>query len=628
MDHESGFFYSLDFDNDGAFEIVNARATTAQGPDGIVYVAVLPASFLKSQNGDHPIIGRIEDKDGGTSQFTTTVTVTNLPPVIQSIVVPENITAGTPALFTATASDPGNDPLQFEWEFGGATQIGTPASHTFPASGTQPVKLTVRDSEGASVSQTVNVPVQSANLPPVLSLAETEIDENTPGGTIGTLTATDAEDHAISSWTVDDNRFEIVGTTFKLKSAETLDHESEETVTVKVTAVDSGTPPAVTSTSFVIDVIDLNEVPTDVSLSSSNVPEEQSGATIGTVVVSDQDENDPHVVTVDDARFEVVDNTLRLKEGLNLDHEAKAQIPIQITAQDSGSPALSLTKAFLISVEDLNEPPADIQLSNHSFIAQPGAVIGTLTAADPDEGDQVNWSVDDSRFEVIDSTLKLKEQVTIDALAEPDVDINVTANDSGTPTQSTTQKLSLRALSSGPAWQNPRDALDVNDDGNVSPADILVVVNYLNNNGAGVLPLVSPAATPPPFLDVNGDNNASPADALLVTNALNEGAAGEPDADALEQPTGDTQITLVLSQPMQPSTQPLATKTIQSEGTLPLAPFVGPLLDSNRPSNTPRNALVAEDWRSLDDILDSIADDIDEALTDLTAADELFQELP
>jgi len=69
-----------------------------------------------------------------------------------------------------------------------------------------------------------------------------------------------------------------------------------------------------------------------------------------------------------------------------------------------------------------------------------------------------------------------------------------------------------------PAWQNSRDRLDVNNSGAVEPIDALLVINKINRDGAGPLPL---PGNPPPFYDVDGDGNIFPIDALLVINYLN-----------------------------------------------------------------------------------------------------------
>jgi hypothetical protein len=77
-------------------------------------------------------------------------------------------------------------------------------------------------------------------------------------------------------------------------------------------------------------------------------------------------------------------------------------------------------------------------------------------------------------------------------------------------------------------WQNPWQALDVNTDGSITPADALLVINALNAGQGGLLPPRSlEEGRFAPFVDVTGDNRLSPLDALQVINHLNRGPVGE-----------------------------------------------------------------------------------------------------
>jgi hypothetical protein len=92
-------------------------------------------------------------------------------------------------------------------------------------------------------------------------------------------------------------------------------------------------------------------------------------------------------------------------------------------------------------------------------------------------------------------------------------------------------------------WQNPRDPLDTNYSGDVKPSDALVIINYLNSVGQGVLP---PNPGVPPFwYDVNGDGSATPLDALRVINYLNlagAGGEGESAIGSMILVTGDSNL--------------------------------------------------------------------------------------
>ena len=81
-------------------------------------------------------------------------------------------------------------------------------------------------------------------------------------------------------------------------------------------------------------------------------------------------------------------------------------------------------------------------------------------------------------------------------------------------------------------WQNPQRPADVNNDGWITPLDVLIVINDLNANPPRVLP-VPPSFpnAPPPYLDVTGDGVVSAADVLVVINIL-DGAAPNGEGES------------------------------------------------------------------------------------------------
>ncbi|KAA5546992.1 tandem-95 repeat protein [Roseiconus nitratireducens] len=88
--------------------------------------------------------------------------------------------------------------------------------------------------------------------------------------------------------------------------------------------------------------------------------------------------------------------------------------------------------------------------------------------------------------------------------------------------------------------QNPNLFPDVNDDGNISPIDALLVINRLARADAPSVP-VTENDMGPPFYDVNGDQRITPSDALGVINELaRRSALGEGESvssDRLQTPT-------------------------------------------------------------------------------------------
>ena len=76
---------------------------------------------------------------------------------------------------------------------------------------------------------------------------------------------------------------------------------------------------------------------------------------------------------------------------------------------------------------------------------------------------------------------------------------------------------------------NPKDPLDVNNDGFVTPIDALLVINEINAHGSHVLDINGFHTAP--FIDTDTDNIVSPHDVLLVINRLNAPSAGSLGAE-------------------------------------------------------------------------------------------------
>ena len=80
-----------------------------------------------------------------------------------------------------------------------------------------------------------------------------------------------------------------------------------------------------------------------------------------------------------------------------------------------------------------------------------------------------------------------------------------------------------------PMFQNPIEPMDVNDDGEITPVDALMVINRLRKEGREDGDRM--------FTDVNGDGILTPIDALVVINGINSGARARqhPPAPPEEQ---------------------------------------------------------------------------------------------
>ncbi|KYO53223.1 hypothetical protein AUP44_26990, partial [Tistrella mobilis] len=419
------------------------------------------------------------DGDGLTATRAVTITVvddavTPVPPVLTGGSVAENAAgavAGTlpdPAGGSFSVDDARFEIVDLDGTWTLKLKDGVALDHEAAASVT--LTLTSTGSDGGTLTSTVVITVGDVNeapAQPVLDAAT--VAENAAGATIGRVTASDPDDPSVSfgqkTFSVDDARFEIVGGVLKLKDGVSLDHEAGASIDLVLTVTDGGGLTA--SRTVTITVTDVNEAPAQPVLSGATVAENAAGAVIGTVTGSDPDAGDTLTFSVDDSRFEIVDGTLKLKDGIALDHEVEASVQLTITATDAAG--LAASRSVTITVGDVNEAPTAPALDGNSVVENlPGAVIGVVSAGDPDAGDTLTYTVDDARFEIVGDVLKLKAGVSLDFETEPSVDLVITATDAGGLTTSTTVQVTviddgvtapLPVLSGGVVAENAAGAL-------------------------------------------------------------------------------------------------------------------------------------------------------------------------
>ena len=289
-----------------------------------------------------PLTITATDSHGLSSSRNVTITVVNVneaptAPTLSATTVAENLPGSIIGTVSATDPDAG-DTLTYSVSdsrfqiVSGKLQLKTGISLDHEAEPTVNVTITATDNHGLATSKNYTITVTDKNEAPFApSLDHTSIAENTPGGVIGTFATADpdAGDHV--TYTLSDSRFEVVAGQLKLKSGISLNYETEHSVTVHVTATDTGG--LSTSSDITVTVTDQNEAPAAPTLSASLVSENAPGAVIGTVAAIDPDAGDHLSFTVSDNRFEVVNSQLKLKDGVSLDHESEPQVTLTVTAR-------------------------------------------------------------------------------------------------------------------------------------------------------------------------------------------------------------------------------------------------------------------------------------------------------
>ncbi|NXD30382.1 PCDGM protein, partial [Spelaeornis formosus] len=178
-----------------------------------------------------------------------------------------------------------------------------------------------------------------------------------------------------------------------------LDFEESRFYEIYVRAHDGGVPEMEGNCVLQVQVEDANDNPPEVLLTSllNPVPEDTPPETVvGLFNVRDRDSGANGDVSLEispDVPFVIrsLQNHFSLVTQKSLDRESTSQYTVVLIAKDGGSPALTTTLTLLLNISDVNDnPPRFSQPSYDAFLQEnnpPGSLLCTVSASDPDDGD-------------------------------------------------------------------------------------------------------------------------------------------------------------------------------------------------------------------------------------------------
>ena len=292
--------------------------------------------------------------------------------------------------------------------------------------------------------------------PDSILLDSMEIFESQPIGTfIGNFSTIDPDQgdthtYSFSSGpgSLDNQYFSIEDG--KLLSDYVFNYSERQSYLIRVRSTDSGG--LFTDENFVITIKNLNNPPTEISLSNYKVYDKQDpGILVGRLQTKDKDKDDTFTYEFTEKegnsndRFEIRGTSLYTND--TFDFETDKDIFITVTSTDSGNPAESVTQDLEIEILKSNEAPTDILLSNHDVnkLADPGLIVAQIFAADPDENDShtfelVNGTGADHNdyFVVQNSRLVLNQSIS--DYEEDTLTIRLKATDNGKPSRLSIEK--------------------------------------------------------------------------------------------------------------------------------------------------------------------------------------------
>ena len=347
----------------------------------------------------------------------------------------------------------GDDAQYFSLD-GATIKLNSDVSADFETKSKYTLTVTATNAAGETITEKVVVKIANVNEAVNLTTALTDQSNNedaafsftVPSNTFNdedgdtlTYTATLEDGSALPSWL----SFDAATQTF----SGTPLNDDVGVISVTVTASDGSFS---VSDTFALTVVNTNDDPTALTLSSDAINENTSGAVVGDLTTTDVDVGDAHTYSLsgDDASlFEVVNGQLKLKAGISANYETKSTYAVTVTTTDgSGS---TFAQSFSINV---NTAPTSMTLSNLTVDeSNYGLTIGSFTTSDPNSNDSFTYSIvggsNSSYFEINTlGELKLKDTSYADYEVDDTLTVTIRTTDQGGLSYDQTFNISVNNL--------------------------------------------------------------------------------------------------------------------------------------------------------------------------------------
>ena len=306
------------------------------------------------------------------------------------------------------------------------------------------IRLAVIDKDGGTLEKAFILEVKDSNdAPTKLELKDNIITENLPvSSTVGTLVTTDPDATENFVYTLlpdfDAAKFYIEGDL--LKANEVFDYETKSVYTLKIQVEDKEGITLLRN--FAIVVKDTNDIPSDLNLSNQiiaeNLPE---GNLVGVISTVDSDVQDTYTYKLveginaeGNSSFQISGDKLLTATSFNYENQSTYSIRLKTTDNDGSS----FEKVFTISIEDANDTPEGISITNNKIEenAAVGTLVGILSTEDQDTEDAHTYTIvsgtgdsGNTSFSIEDNKLVTNEIFDFESINEYSIVIQSTDKD-------------------------------------------------------------------------------------------------------------------------------------------------------------------------------------------------------
>lgn len=340
-------------------------------------------------------------------------------------------------------------------------ELRTGGSFDFETKTLYVIEVETRDLTGATFSRQLTVNVTDSNdAPTALTISADSILEKSPVGTfVADLNTvdTDATDNftytlAAGQGSSDNALFRINGSLLEVDSV--LNFNNARTRNIRIETTDKGG--RTFQSSFIIRVLNQNDLPSDILLSDTMVNENAAiGSRVAVITSVDEDPTSTFLYDLvagsgdsGNSSFTIDGNELKTNSAFDFETQMFYSIRIRTTDSQGGS----LEKIFNIALTNGNENPT---IENQFFAISenriPNTSIGFVTAADLDANEMFSFRIIGSQidFGINDSTAELTSSRTFNYEINTSYNIEIEVTDLGGLKDTATMNIEILDLIEG-----------------------------------------------------------------------------------------------------------------------------------------------------------------------------------
>ncbi len=451
----TGLSLSKSGTNPGDFTVSSLASTTlAPGATTTFTVLFSPSatgtrsatvSFSSNEMASNPF--DISVSGTGTNAAPTAITLTpssiaenNAVGVVTSLAAVDADSSQTHTFtLIAGAGDGDNSLLSIS-----GTALSLSVKANFEVKSSYKLRVKADDGYGGMIESALTLNITDVNeLPSDILLSSSSFPETTLSGVqVAELSAVDEDAGATAVFklvvggAVDNSLFTISGNSLRLNTSP--DFEKKGSYSLYIEASDG--MGGLFYKTIVLTVLDVNESPTNITLSSAQIAENNfAGTVVGTLGAVDEDAGATATFKLVDGQgssgnsgFSIDGNVLKI--GFRANFEQQSAYSLRVEANDGLGGVF--TRTFLINILNINDAPTDIAVSPAAFAENnaPQTTVGTLVAADEDAGATATYSLvigpgdtDNSSFNIVNGLLRVG--VTADFETKKSYSVRVMAND-------------------------------------------------------------------------------------------------------------------------------------------------------------------------------------------------------